>query len=326
MLKKVLLLFFIVFVFVGCAKKTEDASLPKMMEEINNVLIVMEDELWLGALGDSIRNYLAKEIPGVRPPEPLFTLNHLSPNMFHGDVKKFRNILLFEIKSNASHFRYLPNKNSVDQIYYDIEGSSEDILMEYFLKHALEISNKIYYSEIRLMQKQLGSKNQHSSHLLFDRFDVKMNVPTTYEVKVQEDDFMWFKKERASGSIGLLVYSIGKDKVLINDSVSMKRVYDVRDSISGRYIHSIEENSYMEMIDVFRALKVNKHINGIPIMESFGSWDMINSFMGGPTLTYIYTDTLRDRYLFIDGMIYNPSMRKRAMLLEIRAIIETLQK
>ena len=290
-----MLVFFCGLLVLGCAEKAEDTALPIVMEESNNVLIVMDDELWLGALGDSVRSYLAVEVPGVRPPEPMFSLNHLTPSMFKGGVKKFRNVILFNNQSSASHFKYLPEQYAKDQVYFDLESDSNEVLMEYFLKHAIEIRNKIYYAEISLIQKQIKSRKQHSPQLLLDRFDMQLDVPSIFEVKVQEDDFIWFKKERASGSIGLLVYAVDKSQVMEEGEVVIERVYAVRDSISGKYIHSTEEGAYVEMIDYFEDLKVNRHINGVEIMESFGSWDMKNSFMGGTTLTYIFEDTVGGR-------------------------------
>jgi len=46
--------------------------------------------------------------------------------------------------------------------------------------------------------------------------------------------------------------------------------------------------------------------------------------MSGPYMSYAIRDEKAKRYLFIEALVYNPSMGKRAILMEMEAIVNTL--
>ena len=57
-MKQLILLFFITVSFFSCKENKDDAQalLSESNGKINNVSIIIDDNLWSGEIGDSIRN------------------------------------------------------------------------------------------------------------------------------------------------------------------------------------------------------------------------------------------------------------------------------
>jgi hypothetical protein len=68
--KKLLFLCILPFIF-SCK---EEVSLPRIANgKINNIAIIVDDALWNGEVGDSVRNKFAAPVLGLPQEEPLLT-------------------------------------------------------------------------------------------------------------------------------------------------------------------------------------------------------------------------------------------------------------
>ena len=61
-----------------------------------------------------------------------------------------------------------------------------------------------------------------------------------------------------------------------------------------------------------------------PVYKITGNWETANDFLKGPFVCYAIRDDYYKRYLFIEGYVNNPFKNKRDQLLEIEAIIKTI--
>ena len=96
-MKKLAVLTFVALSFLSCketSKKETQAILSESNGKINNVSIIIDDNLWNGEIGDSIRKKFAAPVDGLPQEEPLFTLNQYPTKVFEGFVRKSRNIIV----------------------------------------------------------------------------------------------------------------------------------------------------------------------------------------------------------------------------------------
>ena len=93
-MKQLLLSLITALLLVGCTDKgsNNEKYLPASVGKINTVSVVIDDELWKGAVGDTIRRYFAAAIDGLPNEEPLFTLRQMPPQVFQGNTRTSRNI------------------------------------------------------------------------------------------------------------------------------------------------------------------------------------------------------------------------------------------
>lgn len=302
----------------------EDMRAPSQ-GQINHILLVMDDDLWLSNVGDSIRNYLAAGIDGITPVEPRFDLDQQSPGIFANTAKSRKNIVYVSTNENRSNFELIVDQYAQPQNYFLIEGTDNKSIIATFLKNKDSIIQQFHKQEIADIQKRIKEGPLFETVYLHDKYNIDIDLPTSYKRVLVDDNFVWYKKEIASGNNNILVYSLPfqlvkpfktqRDFILDMDYL--------RDSVVGKYIHSSEPDTFMNMSVDFEPFYRTIYIKNQEITEVKGTWDMENSFMGGPYLSYIVKKD--DYYLIIEGFTYNPSMSKRDVMLELEAIMGTLK-
>ena len=293
--------------------------------QINHVLLVMDDDLWLSDVGDTIRNYLAAGIDGIVPAEPRFDLDQQSPGIFDNTTKSKKNIVYVSMRENRNNFELLVDQYAQPQSYFLIEGTDSNSIIATFLKYKDSIINRFHQQEILAIQQRIKEGPLYETVLLHDRYHINIDLPASYKRVLVDDNFVWYKKEIASGNSNILVYSLPFDvvKPYTTQRAFVLDMDYLRDSIVGKYIHSSEPDTFMNMSVDFEPFHTIIQLKGQEITEVKGTWDMENSFMGGPYLSYIVKKD--GYYLIIEGFTYNPSMSKRNVMLELEAIMGTLK-
>ena len=74
-MNKALFLFFLSTLFFFSCDKKNDIKLRRATGKINTISVIIDDQLWNGEVGDSIRNKFASAVIGLTEEEPLFTIN-----------------------------------------------------------------------------------------------------------------------------------------------------------------------------------------------------------------------------------------------------------
>ena len=74
----------LLFFFFSCTNKDETNKITpgSSFGEINSISIVIDDNLWNGELGDTLRKKWAAPVDGLPQEEPLFTLNQYPTKIF----------------------------------------------------------------------------------------------------------------------------------------------------------------------------------------------------------------------------------------------------
>ena len=315
------------FVFcISCkqALQKEEALAPSQ-GQINQVLIVIDDDLWMGNVGDSIRNYLAAGIDGIIPKEPKFDIDQQSPRIFSNTAKSRKNIVFVKTEVTEDKFELVVDHYAQPQNFFVIEGSDDKSVIASFVEHKDSIISRFHHQEIEDIQTKIKEGPLFKTVYLHDKYNIDIDLPASYKRVLVDDNFVWYKKEIASGNSNILVYSLPFE-VVKPFSKRIEFIQDMdylRDSVVGKYIHSSEPDTFMNMSVDFEPFNRTIYLKGKEITEVKGTWDMENSFMGGPYLSYIIKK--EDYYLVLEGFTYNPSMSKRNVMLELEAIMRTVK-
>ena len=82
----------------GCIElNSKQVYMPKSSGNLNDLLLVVNDDLWEGNVGDAVRNYISSEIYGLPQQEPYFDIRQLSGLVFKDFVRLNRIILQLKI-------------------------------------------------------------------------------------------------------------------------------------------------------------------------------------------------------------------------------------
>lgn len=140
---------------------------------------------------------------------------------------------------------------------------------------------------------------------------------------LHKKNFMWLKKEIISGNTSLLIYQIPLQKLKQGPDV-VENIVKMRDSV-GRYIKGREPNTQMITGEAYAPYFSVTELNGKKTFETKGTWELRNDFMTGPFINYAIIDKAYNRILVIEGFCYSPSNQARDLMLELEAVIKSVQ-
>ena len=104
-MKNIFILLFCATFIVSCKEEKSGTVYKESSGKINHLSVIIDNKLWNGEVGDSIRNKFAAPVDGLPQEEPLFTIKQYAPNLFEGFMTNSRNILV--VLKNENTFWYL---------------------------------------------------------------------------------------------------------------------------------------------------------------------------------------------------------------------------
>lgn len=312
------LLLLLSFSLISCFKGEKQNE--SVSGKTNTISIIIDDQLWYGEVGDTIRNKFASPVLGLTQEEPLFTINQYPARLLEGFVTDSRSIIVVK-KTASEKFEIIRNKDLPHNTFRIYGKSVDDIICSIELNSA-EIIRQIRDAEIKKIQED-NSKSLLNPTILKNKFHIDLQIPTGYEYMLHKRNFIWLKKEIISGNTSLLIYQIPlrnfqKRKDVVNSIVRM------RDSV-GRYIKGREPNTPMITSEAYAPYFSKVILDDKDAFETKGTWELRNDFMAGPFINYAIVDKTYNRLLVIEGFCYSPSHQERDLMLDLEAIIKSVK-
>jgi hypothetical protein len=292
--------------------------------KINNLSVVVDNDLWESAIGESIRNILGEEVYGLPQAEPLFTLRQMPTVVFTDFAKRNRTVLKIEKGSDkTSDTKYYENPFAIPQKLVLITGATNTEIIEQLKSNSAKIIAAFKAEEIKERQKQI-SKSLHTTSNLQSKLGVSLRFPSAYRVAKEDENFFWLRRDIRTGSLDLLVYELPMDAIVSGDDV-IDDIIKMRDSIGKKYIPGPVEGTYMTTEDAYTPFIRSMILDNKPTIETKSLWEVNNAFMSGPFINYVITDEINDRIIVIEGFAYAPSVSKRDYVFELEAIIKSIK-
>ena len=312
-----------VIFFLSCNNK-RDTSTEKTNCEINTISVLIDDQLWKGEIGDSVRNKFASSVIGLPQEEPQFTINQYPIKFLEGFVVNSRNSIVIK-KEAVGRFEIKKNEFATPQNVFYISGRNTIEITDTIEKYTPEI--------IRIMRQTEIAENQRindtaliKTERIKKKFKIALNIPKGYNSVLTRKKFIWFKKEITGGSTSVLIYQIPIKNIENHPNSSViNNIIKMRDSIGSLYIHGTERHSKMITEQAYSPYFFNTKLDGRITYETKGTWEMKNDFMSGPFINYCITDYRNRRMLVLEGFCYAPSKKKRDLMFELEAIIKSVK-
>ena len=321
MKKALFLLLFIPVFFLSCSKK-QDKNIEKTSGKINTISVIIDDQLWNGEVGDSIRNKFASPVIGLPQEEPLFTINQYPVKLLEGFVTKTRNNIVIK-KEAKNSFEIVENEYASPQNVFHISGKTAASILQQIEKNAPTIIKKIRQTEIEENQRIIDTARINSDKIQ-RKFAIDLHIPKGYNYVLERRKFIWLKKEITSGNTSILIYQIPFRSIKLNSNV-VNTIIRKRDSIGRLYIRGTIPNSRMITEDSYTPYLFHISINGKKTFETKGTWELKNDFMSGPFINYTIIDKTNKRILVLEGFCYDPSKEKRDLMFELESIIKSVE-
>ena len=328
---KKLLLFFLSVLFLFTLSCKESKKKDKKSKQrktlvsssgtINSLSIIIDDSLWKNEVGESLREVLTKPVTGLPQEEPLFSLNHIPPAAFSGFTRTRRIFIKIEGKEKP-HFEMVKDSFASPQVGFVIGEPDTKTITDLIEENSREIIATFKKTESKANVQRI-SKSLKSSKTLEETFGLNLKFPSVYRYAVEEEDFVWIRKDISHGSMEILVYEVPL-KAIEKDSNVVKNIIKMRDSIGQKYIPGPHEGSYMVTEKAYSPYLYETKIDGKFTYLTKGTWEVEGAWMAGPFVNYAVRDEKNDRYLILEGFVFKPqSPNKRDNIFELQAIFNS---
>ena len=316
----------------------------------NGIVLVADDDVWNGPIGDSIRFYFSAPYLILPQPEPIFDIKHFTPDALLKEPirQEFRHIIFVgNIKDDSSPTTQIIRKDigveRVDRAYKDpsftsLEGKNKwarnQIVMYIFGRTDEEVAKNVVANFPAIAKRFQGRDNDLINADAYTAginakimeevkktMDVDMKIPSEYFVAVNDGETMWIRKENSKISSNILITRVPyKSK----NQFSKKYIKELRDKIGKKYVSTRADSTYMQTNDIDLPIFTTiTTLNGDYCMEARGIWEIVNDFMGGPFIGYLVHNPNKDKLLYIEGFLHAPSQEKRNYMQQLQLILSS---
>ena len=324
----VVIIMAVLFVFSACTKNTGRSGKVRSIGKTSEILVVVENEQqWENSIGKTIREYFGKDQQGLPQPEPLFDLAHVTKTSFSDLLKKHRNIFIVEIDKNSIEpkIELVGNHWAEPQVVIRITAPNKSVFLQTFEKNAGVFTERYNQTEReRIATLFKSTPNKDAVREIKQNFGLKLIVPRDYHLVRSETDFIWIRKETNDYSQGFFIFREAyKDTAQFSKaSVSARTNRFLKQYVSGP-----TEGSYMTLDETYyepEPLIVTDFSTEYAV-ELRGFWDVENDFMGGPYVSYTFTDPENEWIITLFGYVYHPSKEKRNLLRQVEALLYSVE-
>ena len=312
-------IFFVILIISCKEQQTKLRYLPDSNANINHLTVVMPKKSWNGVLGNKTRSLLETPYEGLPFDEPQFTLNYIPPKVFTGFARNSRNILWF-VKDSLARFQLTEDLMAQPQVVAKVKGEDDDV-QAYFLEDNIKLLKAVLTENERKEKVRRIKKSPTKDRHLHNRFKISLIYPTAYNTVKDTNNFIWIQKEIPKGHMNLIAYSLSFKALRGNVK---KRIPEIRDSIGKTHIPGRLKGSYMITEKAYRPYFYKTQKGGRLTYLTKGTWEVANDFMAGPFINYMIKDTLRKRWMVIEGFVFAPASNKRDQIFELNTILDTV--
>jgi len=305
---------------MSCNMKSN--MLPNAQGAAGDVLVIMRDNLWNGACGDSIRNYLSENVWGLPAPEPMFSISHHAE--FNSISKKYRNILFVNVDPGFERARLTLKSETYArrQSIFNLESPSADsaIVCMYRNKDQI-VAHFLMKDREAIIEDYKRSVEKKITGKLREKFQVDIIIPQPYKMDVELDDFVWIDRKEGERQWGVLMW---KEPYVRKSQLDTDSLIFKMNAMTRKYIPGSVTGSYMADEPMVPPSVKRFEKNGVYSVQLNGLWQMENGFMGGPYVSHTIVDINRGQLVTAHGYVFYPNRNKRQMVRQLEAILYTM--
>lgn len=341
-------------ILAGCTDAMQQNLRPKPRAygDINTILVIMDEEMWKGPVGDTLNDYYSSAFIILPQPEPIFDLWHFTPeeylsqpvrreasdylivaNLADATSPAAKLVLGALGEENARRAKEDPSYNTAIVKEKYAEGQliiyqfaySQDALMANIAKNFPAVAKKYRDEDIKRLEASvyLDGDNIKAAEVIQEKLGIKMRIPKDYLVASSKDNVLWLRKETGKLSSNIM---LKKMPYTAQSQLTKAGIKAMQDSIGRKYVSSQIANTYMRINDEDLPLFLDaKTIDNKYALEARGIWEMENDYMGGPFISYLIHDPKKNELVLAIGFIYAPGEDKRNWMQYLEYILNTIK-
>jgi len=317
------------FGMVSCKEKKREDLIPPTTGKPGEVVLVMDDDLYKGAAGDSIfgllsQHELALPQTGFEGAEPMFNVVQVPKEAFTNIFRSHRNIIIVEVGSAEPKKRMKVERSywSKNQLLIRLGAPDRNALIELVDENRDAIIQTLRNAEIdRQVMLNRQFENLELANSIMRKHQIQVSFPKEFKPRVDTGQFIWVQHDPQDMIQGVLIwikpYTDEKQldfELLIRDiDETMKP--RVPGSSPGSHMAIEFDAPYYSQV-----LTVNDNY----VREIKGLWEMTGDWMGGPFISWTFVDEARSRLITAFGFVYAPKYNKRNHIRKVESILKTI--
>ncbi len=324
MLKKLSFLLLSSLILFSCDENGTRPAIDKDLLPNSNggrldIIVVAEESIWQDSPGEVFRKYFTEAQDGLPQGEPIFNVRQVTPKQFGTLLQRARNVVILE-KGDVG-FAMETNKYAKPQQYVVLSAPDKGALISLIKEHQEKVIQELHYSEMRYLQKRVTAKSQPVSKTLTNH-NVTVKIPPAFEKTVEQENLLVYWSKTIKTQQGIIIHF---EPIKDNEGAIGQRIIPLRDSLTQLHIPGDNVGSYMKVEDIIPPVFTNLDIDGRYAIETRGLWRTEGDFMGGAFLSYTIYDEVNNQKITLDGFLYAPEVDKRNFVLEIEAVLRSIE-
>jgi hypothetical protein len=327
-----LLTLLVVLGLSSCRNADEKGKLvlPGANGRVNDALIVIDNDLWAGEVGDIFKDEILDPVVGLPQEEPQLDVSQIPSQLFGTMMRSNRSIIRFELGTAEQEMIVRENVWADPQIVITFTAANKERLKELVEENGREAILRIKRHDLEVLQRNNRRDRYRGDLKTLDSLGVSLVIPNSFakDQIVDTGDFLWMTQRlsggiaQGDGQMSLLVYSYPIDEF---NAYKPSTVIRKRDEIGQLYIPGPEEGQYMITEKLRQPVFYKTDINGFDVIETHSTWELKDAWMAGPFINYAFADWENARVIAVEGFVYAPSVDKRDYMMDLEAIIKTFK-
>lgn len=320
-MKNILLLLVSVFALAACNSDTPEVFRSSQGTH-NDIMFVMDDELWEGAFGSLLRDRMSAEVDGLPQPEPLFNYVQVEYSAFGDLFERYKSLIFFRVIPDSTQFSITKNHWAAPQLVASLIAPTKLELARLFEEHKDEIIEAFQEHDNKILLNRVKKTARVNLPTQLKDLGIEsMVLPEAFQVTVDHDSLviMYSQNIRTNQYLFFHIRPIQDDALPGSDMIA------VRDSILKYDFEGPSEGSYPGTEKLVPPTLKTATIDGNMAFELRGLWKTYNDFMGGPFLSYAIYDEERGVILTAESFMYGPSSKKHKIMMEMEVILKSIK-
>ncbi len=341
----------ILFVFSCRSVNPQYGPKPPALGKMNEIVVIADDDLWQGMIGDTFKFYFGSAYPIMPTPEPIFDIRHFTPEQLTQEPlrKELRTyVILGDLSNNQSATSAIIANDLGQEKYKEALSSNtfttsvgknkwaEGQLVIYLFANNKDALAKVISESFPGVAKRVnqhdndqlgamtyaGSTYKSFSNDILEKYGFQLGLPAAYKLAKNVDDLSWYRKDDREYIINLVfdTKEYTSQKQLSKDSIvawigDYGQMFEFTDLGSNIYVDDVN----LPLFDY------NKEIDGAYCTEIRGVWAMDKDFKGGPFFAYSILNEDSQNVIYIMAYVFAPGKDKRDKMQQLEYIVNSIK-
>ena len=312
--------------FFSACKDMKGGKMLPVSGAANELLVVMPEKQWEGAMGDSIRQFFGQEVVGLPQKEPMFDLISIPPANFKRNMRTYRSIFIVSVKNSVDSaiFNHYDSPWANTQKIFKITAPNEEAFYHLFDANKEKMLSVYLRAEReRLIDVHRKTVDSEIFEYFKNKYNLLLYVPGEYVINKKMNDFVWMSAETSQNSRGIIFY---EEPYTDPSQFNYHIILDRMNEELKKYIPASLDSSWMALdLNIPMTVAQYEYDGKHYAMLVKGLWTAVNDFMAGPFVLNVVLDQERQRVIYMMGYVYAPEEEKRNKLRQVESILFSMQ-